>query len=64
MTSGYVLGPDDQILMRSMVFDIGDKPVLIGNITLPLTISLRLSEAEYEVPHTPSRISHAWPCSA
>ena len=38
--SGYVLGPDDQILIRALDgFDIGDKPVLIGtngNITLPL----------------------------
>jgi polysaccharide biosynthesis/export protein len=38
--SGYVLGPDDQILIRALDgLDIGDKPVLIGtngNITLPL----------------------------
>jgi polysaccharide export outer membrane protein len=38
--SGYVLGPDDQILIRALEgLDIGDKPVLIGtngNITLPL----------------------------
>ena len=39
-SSGYVLGPDDQILIRALDgLDIGDKPVLIGtngNITLPL----------------------------
>jgi polysaccharide export outer membrane protein len=38
--SGYVLGPDDQIVIRALDgFDIGDKPVLIGtngDITLPL----------------------------
>ena len=38
--SGYVLGPDDQILIRALEgLDLGDKPVLIGangNITLPL----------------------------
>ena len=38
--SGYVLGPDDQILIRTLEgLDLGDKPVLIGtngNITLPL----------------------------
>jgi polysaccharide biosynthesis/export protein len=38
--SGYVLGPDDQILIRALEgFDVGDKPVLIGtngDITLPL----------------------------
>jgi polysaccharide biosynthesis/export protein len=38
--SGYVLGPDDQLLIRALDgFDLGDKPVLIGvngNITLPL----------------------------
>ncbi len=38
--SGYVLGPDDQILIRVLDgLDLGDKPVLIGangNITLPL----------------------------
>lgn len=38
--SGYVLGPDDQLLIRvSEGLDLGDKPTLIGangNITLPL----------------------------
>jgi polysaccharide biosynthesis/export protein len=38
--SGYVLGPDDQILIRALEgLDLGDKPVLIGtngDITLPL----------------------------
>jgi polysaccharide export outer membrane protein len=38
--SGYVLGPDDQILIRALEgLDLADKPVLIGangNITLPL----------------------------
>jgi polysaccharide export outer membrane protein len=38
--SGYVLGPDDQIVIRALEgLDLGDKPVLIGtngNITLPL----------------------------
>jgi polysaccharide biosynthesis/export protein len=38
--SGYVLGPDDQIVIRALEgFDISDKPVLIGtngNITLPM----------------------------
>lgn len=38
--SGYVLGPDDQILIRALEgFDVGDKPFLIGtngDITLPL----------------------------
>jgi polysaccharide export outer membrane protein len=38
--SGYILGPDDQIVIRVLEgLDIGDKPVLIGangNITLPL----------------------------
>jgi polysaccharide biosynthesis/export protein len=38
--SGYILGPDDQILIRALEgLDLGDKPVLIGtngNITLPL----------------------------
>jgi len=38
--SGYVLGADDQILIRALDgFDLGDKPVLIGtngDITLPL----------------------------
>ena len=38
--SGYVLGPDDQILIRALDgLDLGDKPVLIGtngDITLPL----------------------------
>jgi polysaccharide export outer membrane protein len=38
--SGYVLGPDDQILIRVPEgLDVGDKPVLIGingDITLPL----------------------------
>ena len=37
---GYVLGPDDQIVIRALEgLDLGDKPVLIGtngNITLPL----------------------------
>ena len=37
---GYVLGPDDQIIIRGIEgFDISDKPTLIGangNITLPL----------------------------
>jgi polysaccharide export outer membrane protein len=40
LPSGYVLGPDDQILIRALEgLDLGDKPVLIGtngNITLPL----------------------------
>ena len=39
-SSGYVLGPDDQILIRALEgLDTGDKPVLIGingDITLPL----------------------------
>jgi polysaccharide export outer membrane protein len=38
--SGYVLGPDDQIVIRALEgLDLGDKSVLIGtngNITLPL----------------------------
>lgn len=38
--SGYVLGPDDQIVIRAVEgLDVGDKPILIGtngNITLPL----------------------------
>ena len=38
--SGYVLGPDDQIVIRALEgLDLADKPVLIGtngNITLPL----------------------------
>jgi polysaccharide export outer membrane protein len=38
--SGYVLGPDDQIVIRALEgLDVGDKPILIGtngNITLPL----------------------------
>jgi len=38
--SGYVLGPDDQIVIRALEgLDVGDKPVLIGtngDITLPL----------------------------
>jgi polysaccharide export outer membrane protein len=38
--SGYVLGPDDQLLIRALEgLDISDKPVLIGtngDITLPL----------------------------
>lgn len=38
--SGYVLGPDDQILIRALeTGDMFEKPVLIGtngNITLPL----------------------------
>ena len=38
--SGYVLGPDDQIVIRAIdVPEISDKPILIGtngNITLPL----------------------------
>ena len=38
--SGYVLGPDDQILIRALEgLDLADKPVLVGangNITLPL----------------------------
>jgi len=38
--SGYVLGPDDQIVMHSMESpEISDKPILIGtngNITLPM----------------------------
>jgi polysaccharide export outer membrane protein len=39
-SSGYVLGPDDQIFIRGLEgLDLADKPVLIGtngNITLPL----------------------------
>jgi polysaccharide export outer membrane protein len=38
--SGYVLGPDDQIVMHAVEYpEISDKPILIGtngNITLPL----------------------------
>src|ERR1019366_7067669 len=38
--SGYILGPDDQILIRALEgLDLADKPILIGtngNITLPL----------------------------
>ena len=40
MPSGYVLGPDDQIVIRALDgFEAGDKPVLIGtngDITLPM----------------------------
>jgi polysaccharide export outer membrane protein len=43
--SGYVLGPDDQIMIRALDgFDVGDKPVLIGangDITLPLIGTLK-----------------------
>src|ERR1017187_760819 len=39
--SGYILGPDDQILIRALEgLDLADKPILIGtngNTTLPLT---------------------------
>src|ERR1035437_4128158 len=38
--SGYILGPDDQILIRALEgLDLADKPILIGingDITLPL----------------------------
>ena len=47
LPSGYVLGPDDQILIRALEgLDLGDKPVLIGtngNITLPLVCLLYTS---------------------
>jgi polysaccharide export outer membrane protein len=40
VSSGYVLGPDDQIVIRSLEgLDLSDKPILIGingNITLPV----------------------------
>lgn len=50
--SGYVLGPDDQIVIRALDgLDLGDKPILIGingNITLPLIGRVKAADLTVE----------------